>query len=189
MNARPIAARPGAATLFVAAVVAASVVAAAPFSASPSPPPGTPAEQAAWAKLQTLVGDWKGAYAGSDAPPEPADVRASYKLVSNGTALMETLDSGHDTSMITVYHPDGDRILATHYCAAGNQPRMAAAGLTDGGRKLAFEFVDAANAQNVSELMRSLVVTFEDANHFSQAWTSRTNGRDHVGTFTYTRVK
>jgi hypothetical protein len=93
-------------------------------------------------------------------------------------------------SMVTVYHPDGARIMATHYCAMGNQPRMAATALGDGGRTLAFSYLDATNVKDPDgEIMRGLVVTFQDADHFSQAWTSRAKGADHVGTFTYTRVK
>ena len=151
--------------------------------------PAAEAPNPAWTKLQTLVGAWMGNYSGPDAEGA-GEVRISYALVSNGTSLMETLESGHDTSMITVYHPDGARIMATHYCAAGNQPRMAATGLGDGGRTLTFSFLDATNVRNPDEeVMRSLVVTFENTNHFSQAWTSRARGKDHVGTFSYTRVK
>jgi hypothetical protein len=143
----------------------------------------------AWSRLQTLVGDWKGTYAGSDAEGT-GEVLISYRLVSNGTSLMETMQSGHDTNMITIYHPDGSRIMATHYCAIGNQPRMVASGLSANGRTLAFAFLDAANVTDPDgELMRSLVVTFQDPDHFSQAWTSRAKGKDQIGTFTYTRVK
>jgi len=80
--------------------------------------------------------------------------------------------------------------MATHYCAMGNQPRMAATGLGDGGRTLAFAFIDASNVTDPDgEIMRGLVVTFQDPDHFSQNWTSRAKGKDHVGTFTYARVK
>jgi hypothetical protein len=156
--------------------------------------PASPQPNAAWDKLKTLVGDWKGTYVGADGG-EGADgmgeVRISYRLVSNGTTLMETMDSGHDTSMITMYHVDGSRILATHYCAAGNQPRMAAAGLSPDGRTLTFRFVDASNVGPDSEVMQGLVVTFDGPGRLQQAWTSRTGsrGKDQVGTFTYSRVR
>jgi hypothetical protein len=162
---------------------------AALSTASPPPPPN-----AAWDKLKTLVGDWKGAYAGT-AEGAGADgmgeVRISYRLVSNGTTLMETMDSSHDTDMVTMYHVDGTRILATHYCAAGNQSRMAAVGLSPDGRALAFRFVDATNVSPDSEVMQGVVVTFDGPDRFEQIWTSRTGakGKDQVGTFTYSRMQ
>ena len=30
--------------------------------------------------------------------------------------------------MISMFNLDGDRVVLTHYCAAGNQPRMVASG-------------------------------------------------------------
>ncbi len=153
---------------------------------------GAPGTNPAWEKLKSLVGEWKGTYAGTDAGADAAgtdEVRISYKLVSNGTSLMETLESGHDSSMVTIYHPDGSRILATHYCSIGNQPRMAATGLSPDGRTLTFRFVDASNVGPDSEVMQGLVVTFEGPDRFAQAWTSRAKGQDQVGTFSYTRVR
>ena len=161
---------------FVTLAAAVSALGAAPSSPNP-----------AWDKLKTLVGDWKGTYTGADAEGM-RQVSISYKLVSNGTALMETLDSGHDTTMITMYHLDGNRLLATHYCSAGNQSRMTAAGLSPDGKTLTFRFVDATNAGPDSEVMQGVAVTFDGPDHFSQAWTSRANGKDQIGTFTYTRV-
>ena len=62
----------------------------------------------------------------------------SYKVVSGGSALMETIREPNGTEMVTGFHPDGDRLLMTHYCSLGNQPRMRADGLSDGGKKVAF---------------------------------------------------
>ena len=147
----------------------------------------SPQSNPAWEKLKTLVGDWKGTYAGAD-PHGNGEVKISYKLVSNGTALMETLESGHDTTMVTMYHVDGNRLLATHYCSAGNQSRMAAAGLSPDGKTLTFRFVDATNVTSGSEVMQGVAFTFDGPDRFSQAWTSRAQGTDQVGTFTYARV-
>jgi len=133
-----------------------------------------------WEKLKSLVGSWQGT---NDGHP----VSVTYALVSNGTALMENLDGGHDAEMITMYTPDGAALLATHYCSAGNQPRMRAKASAD-GQSIDFQFVDASNAENSSEVMRRLVVTFVDANHFDQQWTSRgKDGKEHTSLFRYTR--
>jgi len=134
-----------------------------------------------WDRMKSLVGAWRGTAEGQS-------ISVTYALVSNGTALMETLDGGHDATMVTMYTPDGATILATHYCAAGNQPRMRATGSAD-GKSLDFEFVDVTNvAGSTGEVMRRLVVTFVDAGHFEQQWTSRgADGREHTSVFEYTR--
>src|SRR4051812_33290566 len=141
---------------------------------------------AGWEKLKTLAGTWQGTTA-----EHPGAVTVTFKLVSNGSSLMETMDvPAHSEEMITMYAPDGPsgRIVATHYCSAGNQPRMAAPGLD--GSRLDFRFLDATNVLDPNgELMRSLVIRFQDADHFEQLWTSRAEGKDHTGTFAYTRKK
>ena len=63
-----------------------TVLAVALLGAS-SPTPG-------WDRMKSLVGAWKGTAAGHT-------VSVTYALVSNGTALMETLDGGHDATMST----------------------------------------------------------------------------------------
>jgi len=138
-----------------------------------------------WDELKSLVGTWEGAEAG-----HAHGVSVTYRLVSNGSALMESMDvPGHSETMVTMYAPDSPtgRIVATHYCAAGNQPRMAAKRIR--GDTLDFQFLDATNAGAESELMRSLRIRFLDPDHFEQLWTSRSNGRDHAATFTWARKK
>ena len=147
----------------------------APLSAADSKP------NAAWEKLKTLAGEWDGT---EDGKP----FHVSYKVVSNGTALMETM-SGHDAmEMVTVYHPDGASVLMTHYCSMGNEPRMRARALADG--KLVFRYVDAANLKSPAEpRMSGLVLTFTDADHLGADWTHKSGSSEKVGHFDYTRKK
>ena len=92
--------------------------------------------------------------------------------------------------MVTMYHPDGSRIMMTHYCAGGNQPRMRAHVPKGDVDRIAFSFVDATNLPDPKvEHMRSLVVRFEDADHFTQEWTHRKAGKDEKGVFRYVRKK
>ena len=91
--------------------------------------------------------------------------------------------------MITVYHPDGDSLLATHYCAAGNQPRMRAKPVAANASEIAFHFVDVSNRGASQDVMRDLVVRFEDADHFTQEWTSEANGKKQTLVFHMTRKK
>lgn len=147
----------------------------APLSAADSKP------NAGWEKLKSLAGEWEGTEEGKP-------FHASYKLVSSGTAVMETLDGPDAMQMVTIFHPDGASLLMTHYCSMGNQPRMRSKGLENG--KLAFAYVDAANLKTPDDpRMSGLVLTFTDADHLLADWTHNAAGKENVGRFAYTRKK
>jgi hypothetical protein len=137
-----------------------------------------------WERLKSLVGDWEGKH-GDTAP-----FTTSYKLVSNGTALMETMTAPGETEMVTVYHPDGERLMATHYCAGNNQPRMRTGAPAGDAQQLTFSFLDVTNlASPDADHMKKLVVTFQDPDHFKQEWTSWSKGKEDTVVFNFTRKK
>ena len=138
--------------------------------------------QAGFEKLKTLVGSWEGQT--TDGRP----VTVSYKLVSAGSALVETIGPGVEPEMVTVYHQDGGRLLLTHYCAAQNQPRMASTPSAGDIRELTFSFLDATNlAGPDAGHMHKVVLTFDDGNHITQQWTWREKGQEKVETFRLAR--
>jgi hypothetical protein len=59
--------------------------------------------------------------------------------------LVETWTLGPERESITIYHLDGDRLLATHYCPQGNAPRLARSAEHDG--RVEFSFVDGTGLQ------------------------------------------
>ena len=132
-------------------------------------------------KLKGLAGEW-------DAKTSDGNsTKVTYKVVSGGTALMEQIGEG---DMITVYHPDGDAVMLTHYCQANNQPRMRAARLTPDGKTMDFKFVDVTNdANSTMGVMRNVKITFQDADHFTQEWTFAKDGKETPELFSYTRKK
>ena len=138
-------------------------------------------------KMKTLAGEWEG----TSGEGNPATV--SYRLVSGGTALEETLTSSHEgnrETMVTMYYLDGDGLMMTHFCAAGNQPRMRAGALSAAGKTLAFAFRDATNLPNPNTgHMRNLEITFVDAKRITQQWTWRENGQEKKDVFRLTRRK
>ena len=149
--------------------------------------PAAPGTNPAWEKMKSLAGEWEGTMAHGDAT---MPVSVSYTVVSGGTSLMERLATpdGHD--MVTMYYPDGSRIMMTHYCSEGNQPRMKAQAAAGEPKSLAFNFVDATNlASPQAEHMRKLLVRFDDADHFTQEWTHRKAGKEETGVFKYSRKK
>ena len=90
-------------------------------------------------RIKTLVGTWDGHIATPDGPP--GSVR--YELTGGGNTVVEKLFPGTEHEMMTVYHLDGDRLLATHYCAMGNQPVMKLEKATP--TELSFGFVGGTN--------------------------------------------
>jgi len=136
-------------------------------------------------KMKSLVGEWVGAV---DEGGKKMPVTVSYRLVSNGTALEEKLKTPEEMDMITMYVADGKNLAMTHYCAEGNQPRMRAAVPEGSVDKLEFHYVDATNLSGAgASHMHGLVVTFKDADHITQAWTHRVDGKDQTGVFEFRR--
>ncbi len=148
-----------------------------PLAAQKSANPG-------YEKLKTLVGEWEGKT--GDGKP----IQVSYRLVSGGTALPETLQPTGEAEMVTLYSADGDRVAVTHYCSAGNQPRMRTAATAAIPAKLDFSFAGGTNlgAPGTGH-MRRLVVAFDDIDHFTQTWTWQEEGKDKAETFHFARTK
>lgn len=145
--------------------------------------PAALADDAGWEKLKSVVGTWTTTHEGKT-------TTVTYALVSNGTALMETMETPapDNVQMVTMYHKDGDTLLMTHYCAMGNQPRMRARGLKDG--KLDFQYLDAANTKGEdAPRMSRLVMSFPDADRLVNTWYHRTGGKEEPIDFTLTRKK
>jgi hypothetical protein len=135
----------------------------------------------AWGRLTSLVGEWEGRMG-------DGTVRLNYRMVSSGTALLETMNAPDSSEMVTVYHPDGDTLLMTHYCSLGNQSRMRATGLQEG--KLDFAYLDGTNQKSPAQhRMSRLVLTFAAPDRIVQEWTSVEGGQSQTGRYEFTRKR
>ncbi len=134
----------------------------------------------AFDKMKSLAGTWEGK--SSNGKP----VNVSFRVTSAGSAIMSEI-MGHE-DMITMFHMDGDRVLATHYCSTGNQPRMAGT-LSPDGKTIKFNFADATNVlPSQPGHMQSLTVTIIDANHHTEEWDFAANdGKSMHEVFDLTR--
>jgi len=138
----------------------------------------------AFDQLKSLAGDWTG----KDNSSMP--VKVTYQVISNGSVVMEHLQPGKEPEMVTMYSLEGDRIVVTHYCSAGNQPTMQTAPLTGATGKYDFTFVRLGGAKSLDEgHMVALSVSIPDKDHLSQTWTFLDNGKSMSETFSYTRTK
>jgi hypothetical protein len=129
--------------------------------------------------MKSLAGEW----AGKDQTGAAVDV--IYHMTGGGSALMSEIRSskpGHSEDMVSMIHMDGDRLLLTHYCSAGNQPRMQAT-ISPDGKSVTFDFVDATNLAGTPGHMQRVVFTFTDANHHTEEWHFAAPGKEMVEKF------
>ncbi len=140
----------------------------------------------AFQQMKQLAGKWEGTV---DMGKGPQKIKASYRVTSAGSALVETIFEGTPNEMVTIYHDDKNRRLGlTHYCGLNNQPKMVLIG--DKGNALEFDLaqdtgIDAAREPH----MHALTLTFAGKNEMNQHWTQFAQGeKKKVVVITYQRV-
>lgn len=99
--------------------LAAPAAAAVPAAAVPTAAGNLTAVQAL-DRLKGLAGTWEGSIEGK----EGGHATLVYRVISGGSAVLETLFPGTDHEMISVYTVEGNELRMVHYCALGNQPRF-----------------------------------------------------------------
>lgn len=132
--------------------------------------------------LGSLVGDWEATLS------EGTVIKVSYQFIADSSALVETFGVGLGQPTLTIFHLDGKRLIATHYCAQGNQPRLRMKGTSAGGR-LVFQFLDATNlARSAAPHLHRLQLVFLDPNHFNKIETYRWQDEEETTTYSFSRV-
>ncbi|HZV01824.1 MAG TPA: hypothetical protein VFF73_34245 [Planctomycetota bacterium] len=151
------------------------------FSDDPKPEKKETRSVPGWTTLTGLVGEWEG---------KMGDMKmtTTFELTGGGTALLETHDGCHGGKMSTVYHADKDHLVLTHYCAAGNQPRMKATKVSEG--EVVFDFLDVTNLEKPTDPhMRAVTIHVKDAKHYTEEWTFRQDGKDEKKVLSFERTK
>lgn len=118
------------------------------FAASPA--------ETAFDKLKSLAGIWT--LTGDETG------QITYEVKAAGSALIE-----NSAGMVTVFHLDGDSLLLTHYCEAGNQPRLRAVDFSDPS-SLRFDFADLTNSKPGVGHINGLTLTWQDNDHVTARW-------------------
>lgn len=137
----------------------------------------------AFERLTLLVGEWKGTQDGTE-------INLTYRLTADGSALMEEFRAAK-TVMVTMFTVDGDHLVATHYCSAGNQPQMITKAITDPSAKsLTFSLSHVYGMKMPGDWHNTgLTVTMEDKQHLTEVWTYEYNGKSGTNTFHFTRSR
>jgi hypothetical protein len=89
--------------------------------------PPTSAEQ--FETIRSWEGRWRVA--------ETQALEIVFETTARGTAVVERWETQSGLHSITVYHMDGEALVATHYCPQGNQPRLETAPSANGDIRFA----------------------------------------------------
>lgn len=159
----------------IAALGLAAVLGAAPFLKADEEagmkPPAMPAE---FDKVKSLVGTWKGtADMGGD---KPVDVTNTFELTSGGSAVMEKIMAGSPKEMVSMYCSEGGKLVMTHYCSIGNQPKMSLLKTSD--NELDFAVKGHAGLGSAKEMhMHGMNIVWKDADHITEQWMMYNDGK------------
>ncbi|MBL8860104.1 MAG: hypothetical protein JNL28_16460 [Planctomycetes bacterium] len=143
--------------------------------------------KAQYALMASLAGEWTGE---ADHGSEKFPIHTEFHVTGNGTTVAETMFKGTEHEMISMYHLDGGRLMHTHYCAAGNQPRMVAQP-SSSKNTIFYAFHDATNLPSPDVMhMHEMKILVKDADNIEEWWTGYVNGKpDHTAHFILKRKK
>lgn len=130
--------------------------------------PATSAQRAALLDpVKSLEGEWT-----MTDESGAEQVASVFTVSSNGSVVREVMFPGQTHEMTNLYHMDGTSLVVTHYCAAGNQPRMRAQAGPD-PMILTFERDGVSNLTSADETyMGGLTLTRTGPDTLVARWTS-----------------
>ena len=131
--------------------------------------------------LKGMEGNW----AGKDSQGQSLQV--TFRMTAGGSALLSEIHAHGPEDMVTMFHMDGDRLLMTHYCGAGNQPRMKV--ISADAKSVSFEFLDGTNIGPNDGHMQHATFTHPDADHHTEDWVFVDHGKEIRELLTLERVK
>jgi hypothetical protein len=134
--------------------------------------------------LKALEGDWNGKFADGN------EIKVTYTTISGGNAVMETFRLPDGTDMRSIYHMNGEKLMMTHYCESGNQPRLQSASAVV-GNDITLNFLDITNVNEpkMASYLYRVTLHFGDKDQLSQDITWLIQGKESSNKLTLTRNK
>lgn len=160
----------------------------------PATPSAPSAEaQRAFTVIKSLSGAWQGLVV---EPTTNLKVKSdvTLRVTSRGNSVVHEIKSADATDNpmkndhpVTMMYIDGANLLLTHYCDAGNRPRMTARVSAD-GKQIDFDFLDLTGPTTYGHMQHARFTLF-DATHHLEDWTYETpDGKTVTGHFDLRRV-
>ena len=129
----------------------------------------------AFALIKSLSGRWQGDFLNPETK-KPVTMETRIRVTSHGNSVVHEMKGAGDPDEsdkidhpVTMMYLDGASLILTHYCDAGNRPRMSAR-LSPDGRTVDFDFLDVAGPTTHGH-MQSARFTFVDSTHHIEQWT------------------
>jgi len=148
--------------------------------------------QAAFDKLKSLAGSWVGPLSMDAEHSDPSIAgkigQFSLRVTSRGNAIVHEISvSGIPDHPVTMIYLEGDRLMATHYCDAGNRPRLVGT-MSPDGNTITFEYLDLSGGNEHGHMYKG-VFTFLEDNRHTEEWTfMMPNDQTFTGRFDLERL-
>ena len=148
------------------------VTPAAATTASDTPSAET---KQAFALIKSLAGRWQGDFINPETK-KPVAMETSIRVTSHGNSVVHEMKGAGDPEgsdkidhPVTMMYIEGANLILTHYCDAGNRPRMSAR-ISPDGKVVDFDFLDVSGPTTHGH-MQSARFTFVDSTHHIEQWT------------------
>jgi hypothetical protein len=151
--------------LAILVILIATATVALAQDTGPKPAAAQSDAKTAFEKMKTLSGSWQGTIMN-------IPINFTIRAVSSGTAILhegDTSAAGPPKHEITMFYLENDRLLATHYCDAGNRAHWEGKTSPD-GKTIEFSFLEVAGSTRGGYL-KDMGLTLTDADHHIVAFT------------------
>lgn len=138
----------------------------------------SPAQQ--FAQIQSWEGRWQVA--------ETSALQIVFEKTARGTVMIERWETSAGLHSMTVYHMDGETLVATHYCPQGNQPRLESRG--GSSQEIRFALRDVSDLDEGESYARYLWFTPDEGGTIrrSELYVDSTDDQHAPSDYTLSRV-
>jgi len=131
--------------------------------------------QQAFALIKSLSGRWRGDFLNPETK-KPVAMETSIRVTSHGNSVTHEMKGAGDPEgsdkidhPVTMMYLDGAQLILTHFCDAGNRPRMSGR-ISPDGKVVDFDFLDVAGPTSHGHMQHARF-TFVDSTHHIEEWT------------------